>query len=743
MSPAVLFLSDQVLLNQYLQGCLPTPETNRQRIFQAVREQQPFQPDYAIESRIHEELAETATASSSGYAHQVLQALHLLTQPLWLRGQKIYVKEKAFELWQQRLTRVMPLTLISFFALRKLNDEQQAKTRFKEWFENNSCLPSPYLPELEGLAQQGLTEHHLHIMGTTESDNVWQHALCRPKHYLVNLTKADGNINAKQQLQQVNPQLEFGDLYRLLRLASQLRTELIKLIQGKSQLTPVKFREICTHKLIESFSKHPASEYTQSSNQLVNEAILLYATYQHLAFTNCEITARCLHLYLLLQSLFHQLLNQQLLDKGFQQFEKITQNEVREEVESKFKQRFNQLQGMYNRRLYQLEARFAPKNSTAKLRKLLYSINKGYKSSGLHTQLQLTLTAHFIKKKDKPGELQPCRHYSLRQSLHKQQLILCHYLKKKPECAERVISIDAAGNELDAGPEVFAPLYRKLRQQGFKHFTYHAGEDFKHLLSGMRQVYEAMAFLDLKPGDRIGHATAIGIEPYIWLDRSAPSVQIERGEWLDTLLFTHHLLMLIDDSRAINQAYQLEEKLLDLAEAIFATGGLSLAALKTAWLSRGSDPINFQKSEELSRNTRNLLTVWHRPETYERAKKLCSVKSNLLSAQLMRQLQDKIICLLNERQIAIESLPTSNLRISYYKSYSEHHLHRWMNTDEPVRPCVILGSDDPGIFSTNIYNEYAHILLSMRQNNPEQPSKALDSIKELFENGRNYGFRPE
>lgn len=681
-----------------------------------MRLQEPFQPDYATESFLFEEgITEITAGTSVSYVEQLLKALQGLAKPLSLRGSAVYVKAKDFELWQRRLTLATPLPIISFFAFSALKDEGQAKTYFCEWFRNKSCLPGPYLPELEGLVEQGLTEHHLHIMGTTESDSVWQHALIRPRRMMADLKKASRNANARQQLQQINSALQFGDLYRLLRLASGLRWNLVALIQGKSRLSQTQLQGMCKYWPAEFSSEHPATAYSGSRNSLVNEALLLYASYQHLARTACELTARCLHVYLLLQSLFHRLLSQQLLDKGFQQFEKVTQNELREDAEQRFSQRFQQLQGMYNHPLGLLEARFAPKDTTEKLRMLLQSIKGSYEKSALHGKTPLTLTAHFIKQKDKPGELVPCRHYLLRKRLAKQKQVLCSYLEQVPALKKKVVGIDAAGNELDAGADVFAPLYRELRTKGFKHFTYHAGEDFKHLLSGLRQIYEAVEFLDLKPGDRVGHATAAGIEPALWLQRSASQVQVEKCEWLDTLLFTHQQLLLLEDAKATSYAYTLEQEIVGLAECVFNTGGLSLQALSTAWLNRWRDPLRLDEIHELSGQAKALLVAWHQPHIYERSRALLSIYSDTLPADLYRKLQNQMLKQLNDKQVAIEALPTSNVRISYYKRYSEHHLHRWLDPEEPVRPFVVLGSDDPGIFSTNIYNEYAHVLLSDKE----------------------------
>lgn len=51
-----------------------------------------------------------------------------------------------------------------------------------------------------------------------------------------------------------------------------------------------------------------------------------------------------------------------------------------------------------------------------------------------------------------------------------------------------------------------------------------AGEDFKHIISGIRSIYEAITFLEMGHGDRLGHCTAIGINPALWLKRTGEKV---------------------------------------------------------------------------------------------------------------------------------------------------------------------------------------------------------------------------
>lgn len=742
MIASAILLSSQTLLNSYLQGYWPHEPDLQQQMFHSLHNQHPFQPDYVIESYIEEAgLKDTTDSDSEKYAELILRAFSYLSKPIFSRGKQIYIDQKQFESWQQSLSCVMPLPIIAFYATECFT-EQEAKDSFSLWFKQQSCLPSPYIPELNELLKAGLSEHHLHIMGTTESDYAWLDALTRPKAIISSLFTASKSSESKQQLKQLNAQVSFGDFYRLLRLASTIRSSLLDLIQGNSKLNnKFSLQSILNQWPSQFSSTHPVASYTGSNYLLVNEATLLYGVFCYLRYSKSEITARYLHVYLLIQSLFHRMLSHQLLNKGFQQFEKIAKNELRESVEKCFEQRFNQVKGMYNTPISLLEARFAPKENANKLRTLLKAILNGYEENIHHNSMPLSLTAHFIKKTDdKHYKLYPCRHYLLRKQMEKQCAVLIHYLKKNNKIKNKVVAIDAAGSELDTGPDVFAPLYKQLRKEGFRHFTYHAGEDFKHLLSGMRQVYEAMVFLDLQPGDRIGHATAVGIDPKLWLQRAAKVQTITQGEWLENLLFTHHILLNINSAETSSHAYKLEGKIFELSEKIFNERSMNLQALKSSWINHWSDPLSESNSDGLPESVLMLCKAWHHPDVYERARETKQVDADALPEHIYFDMQEFLLRFICDKQIALEILPTSNLRISYYKSYDEHHVHRWLAKNTLNRPVVVMGSDDPGIFSTNIRNEFAHIYISAKKAGEIYSSSPTNLINEIAENGRNYGF---
>lgn len=305
-----------------------------------------------------------------------------------------------------------------------------------------------------------------------------------------------------------------------------------------------------------------------------------------------ERVARLFYLYCLIWMANGQALLVQTPDqKGFDQFQKITLGGLREDSEKDYRTRFFQLARYAPLPdLTVLEGRFAPKSSHARSSTLLTAVRRGYDDyireartrdvkgvsgnererggelvfvPGRHSGAQsmdLRLVAHFVKLEDMDflkyqkerasgrhgdrehlGRLMPkCRWEKLRENTATQLRILLERRERDSWFFERLVGIDGASNELHAPPEVFAPTYRAARRAGIKGFTYHVGEDFLHLVSGLRAMEEAIDFLDLRNGDRLGHGTAAGIEPTLWLERMPESVVMPVGEWLDNLVFAYH-----------------------------------------------------------------------------------------------------------------------------------------------------------------------------------------------------------
>lgn len=151
------------------------------------------------------------------------------------------------------------------------------------------------------------------------------------------------------------------------------------------------------------------------------------------------------------------------------------------------------------------------------------------------------------------------RHAKLRQRLRHQCYDLERARNGDPELAWAVLGIDAARKETDTPPEVLAPAFRYLRrrQPGAAvgvtdgsdrgavpplRASYHVGESFNEPITGLRRTHEAMRFLDLRPGDRLGHALVLGIDPKRWIESCGAPPFLTREQWLDNLVWIAWML---------------------------------------------------------------------------------------------------------------------------------------------------------------------------------------------------------
>lgn len=110
--------------------------------------------------------------------------------------------------------------------------------------------------------------------------------------------------------------------------------------------------------------------------------------------------------------------------------------------------------------------------------------------------------------------------------------------------------LDVAGDENALKIAGFSPMLRWLRNTSIPsmlgdraspsfHFSIHAGEDYAHPVSGMRHVDETVRFCEMREGDRLGHALALGIEPSLWAKRQGEML-LPLDEHLDNLVWLWH-----------------------------------------------------------------------------------------------------------------------------------------------------------------------------------------------------------
>ncbi|MCZ8260391.1 MAG: hypothetical protein O9333_09680, partial [Beijerinckiaceae bacterium] len=310
-------------------------------------------------------------------------------------------------------------------------------------------------------------------------------------------------------------------------------------------------------------------------------------------------------------------------------------------------------------------------------------------------------------------------------------------------------------------PEVFAPVFRKLKRESTKEtqFTYHAGEDFYHPLSGIRAIYEAMDFNDLGENDRIGHATALGIDWNLWRKELNGEIYIRQGEWLDNLVFVYYLITKKGLTTLSELTQVLEDKINILILEVY-TNAIPISIYIESWKHRKFCPIllSYDSFEDARispvfdmeewgeiKNVRNnpdvadVLLAYHNIDCRKRYDNIIPIESEeIIKEKQFEQVQQYVLAILAKKKIIIETLPTSNVRISHYNDHSQHHVFRWLKWKEDGKsiPEIVVGADDTGIFSTNIFNEYAHIYGQLTRNNfglANQPMNYILDLKETSE----------
>ena len=789
----VLVLSSKYILKELLKE-FHTIDKNRLKelLFIELRRANPTLPDYVYKNTLQN------IKNVTHIKDIILLSLDQISSEFieWKKG-NIYIKNNKFEEWQNTLTFIPPLEIISYFFFKNRIKKEILLDYFNERY---STLPSPYLPEIEHELKGNLIELHIHLNGTSETEHIWIDALGNPYDFLKELEKSYSNKQVIELYNQFDIDFRPSHLYKLLKLARVIREFLVVKFKNlkKQESLEKDLKNLLLYFPISSFSKiplvksnypypykkHPYEKFIKAENPLIYEATFLYDLYNFIQNNKSFYLQRLFYLYLLLKSVLNRLLVQQLDQYGFDQFQKITLSEIREYSEQDYKIRFLQLNSLYKEQLKHLEGRFAPKSDWKKLKNLVDKIIKDYEvlkgndnkkstkneNSSKNTEIRysLSLVAHFIKKEDKrkPEKILTYRHYELRQELKKQAINLWNLIKSNPKKYLKYIrGIDAAANELHAPPEVFAPSFRFLRRRlrdlpYFSHkdidhnlgITFHAGEDFIHIVSGIRYIYEAITFLKMAQGDRIGHATAIGIDPEFWINKVGEKLKIKKGEWLDNLVFSYMLLR--ENPDYSHYLYKIEKQIEKYFKEIYSNKIDNLEVLIESYLCRTLDPevirkkdkffiyridkeeLNFEKilGFEPKEESISLFKNYHTGKYIKHYNEIIEINTaEPINIEIMEFLQQHLVKLINNKGIAIETMPTSNIRISFYEEYKEHHIYRWLNEfEEP--PTLLVCSDDPGIFSTTLKNEYYAILDNVSK------EKRIPLIKDFLKNSEIYVF---
>lgn len=419
---------------------------------------------------------------------------------------------------------------------------------------------------------------------------------------------------------------------------------------------------------------------------------------------------------------------------------------------------------------------------------------------------------HFIKQKDfnwyskkEDYENAPmCREHAKREEYRRQAEILMDMRDRNEEVCKRIFGIDAANNEVNFRPENFGTVFRYLassrasqdvpwiRKMPDLRKTYHTGEDYYEVIGGLRAIDEAVMFLELSQGDRIGHGVALGIDVDKWYERH-PVVALPLQNKLDNIAWM--LYKIREWGLTVSTAYY--EKLMTEFEGLY--GDLyqdncpGLMPYIEAWKLRGDAPecysgprpdkawlnpttqwerycirdkerykvfVEITKHQSQQSLHQSAYTIYHRyhydTDLKRRASEIVKHVFNqdeyaLERIRLVKEIQLHMRTHIANKGIGVESCPSSNFLISNLDEFKEIPTFTMFPIREEeadhVRINVCVNTDDQGVFYTNLVKEYTMLAGTLRKCKTEDNKRKYSDdeilrwIKRLMENSKQLCFR--
>jgi len=416
---------------------------------------------------------------------------------------------------------------------------------------------------------------------------------------------------------------------------------------------------------------------------------------------------------------------------------------------------------------------------------------------------------HFIKKRDEPKYGNKYRHFVLRNEIKKQAYAIYNFRycnNNKNKHVGKVVGLDAANSEIYCRPEVFAQAFRFLRSHiivnednldqdpNDLNITYHVGEDFMDIADGLRAVDEAIKFLNLTNGDRLGHALVLGTDVRTYYKKRYYSICASKQVLIDNFAWLHHkCIELIGFSplcgwfdmmfhKYFNDIYRCSQKKgQDIIDSFFNEKddneiSDNIDDYYLSWLIRGNSPIvgNELDAENLKKSFKTIDKKWayagmnHYPSAEtalrnENARELFDAYHSYKFAErsyvadtldiptkyfdewctLLEKIQQNLLEKIEQKHIAIECNPSSNFKIGEFERYDEHPIFKFFNyglsTPYPNHDIAVsINTDDQGVFSTSLEREYSLIALAVERNQTEEHKNSpraifewLDKIREM------------
>lgn len=425
-----------------------------------------------------------------------------------------------------------------------------------------------------------------------------------------------------------------------------------------------------------------------------------------------------------------------------------------------------------DKNLKKVEFRISPSGSLRRMKSELYDLLSAYKKVLNEIKYDCTgfpkigIIYHFIKHKDK-SKLEKCWYRKHKEKLEHGLLSfnknIREYEKEKENIlklrkisnlSKYIVGIDGASIENNAEPWVFTSVYESIRdsQNGYRDdggnriqslgFSFHAGEDFRHIITGIRRIEECLKYFKYHTGDRIGHGIALGIDIKSWCEKHSLII-LPRGEYFENLIW------MWGQSKELSYRIELgilERQIIDAAREIYgkidgittynlwemycrkfsefkvegrASREYNLCDFKNILSSDRDERVLCLENRNESWTAERLLKAYHCERYLVKMREPIEVRIKKEEVEIFTELQKLILQKVARDGIIIETNPTSNMAIGELKSIFEHYILNLNKLDYKERDedynylMVSINSDDPSVFNSTLSNEFAYIYYSL------------------------------
>lgn len=702
---------------------------------------------------------------------------------------------------------------------------------------------------LEEIFQKGLAENHFHLHGSTQSFAIsWTCLMNHPEYlgkYFSEKNAFSENLNvgiskgiSDNQMDWMM-KIEYAIMIRALLFARcadiidskevwkefqrfdrmpsvpkiKRQTESLRRIYGVC-FEQEDGRKKCLDYAISRYFYYV--EEDSANRLLAGERSFLYHCFRRqleASFTCRE--ASLLYLYILIKSQFRSELIQVNKRMGFTNFAwyQNRKNQFFGEGNEYWTeaQRLSVGAAMEERHLVSLEVRIMPKDTAEQLKNEIVGLNSKFQLALGKNGDMPYYVIHFPKKKFVEDEfkkfeylLRP-RNWPTREMAKKRAKALVKYLQSCDREEEWVWGIDACSLEIGCRPEVFATEFRYVRKYGDRKkirwwsdlekkrcreigVTYHVGEDFLDIIDGLRAIDEAITFLDMRKGDRLGHALALGIEPKEYYQKKKKEIYLTAQDYLDNLIWILYRSLEFNIQIDANRRAEMQETARRLLLEIYSTDNSLfrenvmkrqpvelLDMYYASWKLRGDHPDLYKSGKfceihtladeyescmkvgddtaaHRSHEVISELYYFYHFDTQAKKKGLKPVFFTVKEwyIDLAREFQTTLRLEIARRGIAIECNPTSNVLIGTFEFYDRHPILTFNNfylneASKDPHIQVSVNTDDLGVFDTSLENEYAVLLCAICRARHREGNYNDDAVYAyldyLRENGIRMAFR--